>query len=664
MDRSRLTLSPLDELRQIRTDIGLCNSLEEVRRSFDRLQEIRRQHVDDFDLQIVIADAQHEIIERARFLRGETQAVPLLGAPSPMRQLSAREEPDPDPDAAEIPEEVPKLHKKSWQLAVGLAILFTVGIFALFFYLIQTARRLNFGDEQTQSSSAQTPAAPVKAVSAGEVTGAKPSLRLYTDLTGGTVTIDDQPARDLADGELSLDSLTPGSHDVKVESRGGGASFSFALDSDHDVPRVTQISKSTNALAVLVSVKDGVGRLSTDAAGAQISMDGKPAGDVGGDIGSDGLVLQGLGKQDHELEVIQPQDRQKFILTYTSAPTLTVFVKSDPSIGIVTLSAGLDGVSVFINDLPYKRVTDHGTLRIPLKVGTYRIRVHKTGFEDPAAALVEVKKNAEASVQFHLQAVPEFAALQIKGAQPGTLAFVDHQMAATVGVDGTARVVNIKPGDHVVELRHDLEIPKQLTRPFTAGQTVVLSGPDTLLDHLAADNKTVIPAPPAPAVITPIQPAPLTPAAVAVAGEEVHKGGGFIAYHTPKAPGNYYFQAHAKLGGVLKRGKLQWYAGYQDSENYVLFSLDGKHAEVKEVRGGKQIDVGKVPFTLGSDEWVQIELSVKSDMLQARAKAGLSDWTDLTPVTAPSGDFTRQSVGIFVPANDEVAVANFRFSNR
>jgi len=497
----------------------------------------------------------------------------------------------------------------------------------------------------------------------------KPSLRLYTDLNGGTVTIDDQPSKDLADGELNLDSLTPGTHAVKVESRGGSASFSFALDGDNDVPRVTQISKSVNAMAVLVSVKDGVGRLSTDAAGARITLDGKPAGDVGSaDAGGSGLVLDGLGKQDHELEVVQIQDgqkldRQKFILTYTPAPTLTVFVKSDPNIGVLTLSAGVDGVSVFINDLPYKRVTDHGGLRIPLKVGTYRIRVHKTGFDDPAETLVEVKKNAEASVQFHMQAIPEFAALQIKGAQPGTLAFVDHQMAATVGADGTAKVINIKPGDHVVELRHDLEIPKQLTRPFTAGQTVVLSAPDTLLDRLAADNKTVIPAPPAPAVIPPAQPAPLTAAALAAAGEQVHKGGGFIAYHTPKAPGNYYFQAHAKLGGVLKRGKLQWYAGYQDSANYVLFSLDGKHAEVKQVRDGKQIDVGKVPFSLGSDEWVQIELSVKSDTLQARAKAGLGDWTDLTPVTAASGDFTRQSVGIFVPSNEEVAVANFRFSN-
>ena len=108
------------------------------------------------------------------------------------------------------------------------------------------------------------------------------------------------------------------------------------------------------------------------------------------------------------------------------------------------MSTGLDGVAVFINDFPYKRVTDHGGVRIPLKVGSYRIRVHKEGFQDPAVAQVDVKKSAEASVQFHLQPVAVFGTLQIKGAQPSTAVYVDHQLAATVGPDGTAKLVNVQ----------------------------------------------------------------------------------------------------------------------------------------------------------------------------------------------------------------------------
>ena len=666
MDRSRQILSAIDELKQIRSDIRSNSSLDMVRRSFERVQEIRRQHQDDFDLQIIIADAQQEIIERARALRGDVGSVAPAALTRPVKASRfAEPTPEIEPEAAEIPADVPKLDRKSWQLAVGLAVLFTVGICTAFFYAIQAARRVNFPPEPAatatapkavdKTSTAAVPA-PVAAVQSA------PSLRLYTDLTAGTATIDDQPAKDLVDGELNIDSLTPGQHTVKVESHGGSATFNFSLDNDQDVPRVTEIPKSTNAMVVLVSVQDGTGRLTTDTNGASVTLDQKPAGTVG----SDGLLLSDLGKQDHELEVTQARDHQKFELTYTPAPTLTVFVKSDPSTGVLTVSTGQDGVSVFINDYPYKRVTEHGEIRIPLKVGSYRIRVHKTGFTDPAVSTVDVQKSAEASVQFRLEAAaPQFAILQIKGATPATAVFVDRLMAATVGADGTAKVINVQPGEHVIELHHDQAVTKQITRTFELGQTVTLAGTDVALDRLAADNKSVIPANPGPALIPPPEVPQLSPAAqAAAAGEQVHKGGGFVPYHTPKSAGNYYFQAHAKLGGVLKHGKLQWYAGYQDAENYVLFSIDGKHAEVREFKDGKAVDLGRISFPAVSDEWVQVEMAVKADTLQARVKTGEGGWTDLSPVTTSGRDFTKDSVGLYIPSNEEVAVANFRFSGR
>jgi hypothetical protein len=661
-----------------------------VRRNFDRVQEIRRQHMDDFDLQIIIADTQQELIDRARTLRKQTpgdisepisarplvtksQSEEAVNSELPARRLTAAgraSEPAVanEPDAAEIPPEVPKLDKKSWQLAVGLAVLFTVGICAAFFYLIQTARRLNFStnppavatEPQPPSSAKPAPAAATAANATPATVSMTPTLRLYTDLTGGTATIDDQAPKDLVDGELDLDSLVPGEHSVRVESRNGSAAFTFSVDNDKDVPRVTNILKSNNAMAVMVSVKDGSGHLTTDAAGAQVDLDQKPVGTAG----PDGLLLSDLGNQDHDLLISQAHDTQKFVLTYTPAPTLTVFVKSDPSTGVLTVSTGLDGVSVFINDLPYKRPTEHGQIRIPLKVGSYRIRVHKDGFADPAIAMVDIKKSAESSVLFHLLAAPELATLLIKGAQPGTVAYIDHVIAATSGADGTAKVTNVKPGVHIIELHHDQEVTKELARTFDVGEVVTLTGADVALDRLAADNKSVIPANPGSVVIPPPEVPQLQPTAASAVSEQVHKGGGFIPYHTPRTPGSYYFQVHGKLGGLLKHGKIQWYAGYQDPGNYVLFSLDGKHAEVKEVRDGKATDLGKIPFSLGSDEWVQIEMSVKPDALQVRAKAGLGDWTSFAPVSTANHDFTKDSVGLYVPSNDEVAVANFHFTGR
>jgi hypothetical protein len=636
------------------------DSLDAVRQAFDRIQAIRKQHVDDFDLQILIADAQQEVIDRARQLRkGEPGFDDGLSVVARRRQQKLAAE---DEDAAQIPADVPKIDKKSWQVAMGLTAVLTIGIFSLVFYLIQTARKINFAPEPGEAvtgpqkgGSAQTVPAAVPAVSA------TPTLRLYTDLIPGTVTIDDQPEQTLVDGELTLDNVKPGDHTVKVEGHSGSASFSFTLADDKQAPQVVDLPVSNNAMAVLVSVQNGKGHLVTDEAGASVLLDSKAVGDVS----EGGVDLPDLGSSDHDLEVTQARDKQKFVLTYTAAPTLTVFVKSDPSTGMLTVVTGQDNVSVFINDVLYKRVTERGQLRIPIKVGAYRIRVHKDGFTDPPAARVEVKKAEEASIAFRLQvAAPLFATLQVKGAQAGTGVSLDGQPVATVGAEGTAMVANISAGVHQIDLHHDQEVTKQLTRTFENGATLTLSGADVALDRLAADNKTVIPANPGP----PALPPPTVPQIAAPSNdvtteaETVRKGGGFVPYHTPKTAGHYYFQAHTRLGGLLKHGKLQWYAGFQDKDNYVLFTVDGKHAEVREVRDGKSTEVGKIPFDVDTGEWVQVDVVLKADSIQARVKAGEKDWSSLSPVTSSGRDFTKDGVGLYIPSNDEVAVANFRFS--
>ena len=101
-------------------------------------------------------------------------------------------------------------------------------------------------------------------------------------------------------------------------------------------------------MAVLVSEEDGKARLITNAEHSGVLLDGKPAGEVG----TDGLTLDNLGKTDHDLQVTQDKDRQRFVLTYTPAPALTVYVKSDPNAGTVVVMAGQDGADVYIDASP------------------------------------------------------------------------------------------------------------------------------------------------------------------------------------------------------------------------------------------------------------------------------------------------------------------------
>ncbi len=345
----------------------MSSSLDELRHYFDRLQTLRRAYVDDFDLQLVIAEIQEEIIGRGRLLREGTEPAATPPAKEPV----------------EIPPDVHRLDSKTWQKALYLSLFFAIILFAAFFYLVQTARKLNFTQQDASGQAAQqgtaaNGAAVQKASNTPAPVPTHPTVRLYTDLIPGTVSVDDGAPQDLKDGEIILDNLPPGQHSLKVTGRSGNAAFTFDI-AEKMAPRVIGLPTASNAMAVLVSAQDGQGRLITNAENSEVSLDGKPAGEVG----ADGLTLDNLGKADHDLQVTENKDRQRFVLTYTAAPALTVYVKSDPNAGTVVVMTGQDGVDVFINDLPYRRKTDHGQVRIPLKVGEYTIRVHKTGFIDP-----------------------------------------------------------------------------------------------------------------------------------------------------------------------------------------------------------------------------------------------------------------------------------------
>jgi hypothetical protein len=230
-----------------------------LRSCFERIQAIRYGRPDDFDAQLLLAEVQEEVIARARSL-GNDQA-PFPADPRLAHIPSSPKAGAPPPEeAAEIPENVTRIEPKTLKWAIYLAVLFTGIVLAAFFYLIQTARRINMTPNET--STAQTATNPAQANSAQAAASAltsastNPTLRLYTDLVPGTVAVDDNPPQDLKDGELILDNLQPGQHSIKVTGRSGNAAFSFEV-SEKLAPRVIGLPVASNAMAVLVSQQDG-----------------------------------------------------------------------------------------------------------------------------------------------------------------------------------------------------------------------------------------------------------------------------------------------------------------------------------------------------------------------------------------------------------------------
>ncbi len=83
----------------------------------------------------------------------------------------------------------------------------------------------------------------------------------------------------------------------------------------------------------------------------------------------------------------------------------------------------------------------------------------------------------------------------------------------------------------------------------------------------------------------------------------------------------------------------------------MLFTLDGKHAVIREVRDGKSFEVSKTPFSVESNQWVQVDLSVKPNTINARIKTPEGEWTDIGSVSSPGRDFTQGRIGVYKSGN-------------
>jgi hypothetical protein len=685
VDKPQYTSIPLEELRRIEADIQRVRSVDDLRLLFDRLSAIRRTFIDNFDVQLAVGDVQQAIVDRGRILQDnpfearhsspppvdrQTADVFLSDDPKREEERSGEHQEETAADAG-TRSDVQAIDARSWKRATYIGAFFAVILFAAFFYLIQTARKLNIDSVEQQPNQAgpvknaanqqkPNPAAPAGGAAPASTS---PTLRLYTDLSPGTVTIDGGTAQPLQDGELQIDALKPGPHAVKLTGRTGSAAVNFNA-ADKSSPSLTGPPAGDNALVVTVSTQGGQGRLMTNAQNPVAILDGKEIGP----IPATGLELSNLGQTDHDLQVRQGTDLERFVLTYVPAPALTVFVKNDLNAGNLVIITGEDGADVFINNQKYKRRTDHGQLRLPgLKVGPYVIRVAKPGFIAPPPQTVEIKKGEEAKVAFQLkpQPQPQLASLEVSGAQPGTQVLIDGAPVATTGDDGNAKAAGIAPGGHQVEVKHDGSQTKQLQRSFTAGETLTLTGPDVAL------AKTPPAEPPAPATAATPKPSKSEEPATALAAAEaepstmpasIHRGGGFLIYHSTKAPGQYVFTMQLRRGGgFLKSKHLQWFLGFQDTRNYLLFQVDGKHFVVREVVDGKGDDLRKESFDVDPEGYVQIDMAVKAHSVDTRLRPNDGNWRDMGSVTGITTDLTQGKFGILISGNDEIGISTVHY---
>jgi len=545
------------------------------------------------------------------------------------------------------------------------------------------------------------------------------SVRLLTDLEQGKVAVDDRPPVDLQEGQLVLDKVAAGAHTAKITGQNGDASFSFQI-ADARLPAIGPVS-ARNMVAVLVASFGKQARLVTSAGPWKLSVNGQPQSDAV----PAGTDLTGFQPGVNEIVVGEGKDQRNMSESFSAAPMLTAFLKTDVNAGTLIVSTSQDDVRVFLNGKEYRLHTQHGKLRIPI-LGKVAVRVAKGGFQEEPAQTVDVKKGAEVRLQFDLKPQPQMGSLDIRGAIAGTEIVVDQKTAGTVGPDGLFSFGAVSPGEHTIELRREQYQTKRLQRSFRAGQAVVLSGADAALT--AANGAIRLARNPASAAVTyrrgdeteahevrgnqidlppgtytfsanapgflefttrvqvaagenreveftlrerPAAPQPAASSAMAEFEDAqswtkdgdswVHKGGGFVPFKLPPR-GVFTFKVElVKGGGVFRAGQIRWCVQYLDSKNYLLSELDRKNFRAWVVQNGQRLE--QVPRT-PHNLGNQKTFTIQIEVAADRLVQKMrvgDEWKTIDTFAEPGRDFTQGKFAFLIQGNDEIAISDFKF---
>ncbi|HWR49753.1 MAG TPA: protein kinase [Bryobacteraceae bacterium] len=544
------------------------------------------------------------------------------------------------------------------------------------------------------------------------------AVRIITDLPDGKVAIDDQPARDLQDGQAVLDGVAPGTHTVKITSKVGEAVFNLDVSAGK-APALTAPPSVKNLAALVVSNLGGNAHVYTSLTAAKVDLDGQAAGDAG----PEGLELRNLAPGTHEIAAGDGKTQIRKTVEVSGAPALTAFFQSDQNIGTILVLAGEDGAQVYIDGKPWRRVTSRGgQVRIPREPKQYRVRVAKDGFEDAPEQVIQIAKGEEKKVLFKLVAKPTTARLLFRGATPGAQVFLDGREVGAVGPDGSFQAGSVSPGEHAVEVRSGKLRSRPVRRAFAVGQTVELPAADVAVRSVTGSLRlNVTPAGAQVTVtragggnvsvtgalveveegaytvtaraagyadksetvhvaggqtaqvnlaLTPQQQKPKTVVGRMEGWDKpwqqdgewyVRKGGGAVLYKAG-GPGTYAFNLMLAAGGGVFRGKdLEWIGNWVDGRNYILYRLEKDGFRRIVVTNGKKAESPKRAHALDMKQVLAtVQMEVTPDAIVNRLKVG-EKWVVIDAYSAPGGNLTEGRFGIQVQGNDELRLSGFGF---
>ncbi len=384
------------------------------------------------------------------------------------------------------------------------------------------------------------------------------------------------------------------------------------------------------------------------------------------------------------------------------------------NVGTLLIVAGQDHAKVFLNGNLQGQLTEGGQLRITeLDPKEYVVQVSKSGFQDPPAQRIRIRKGEVAKVIFGLQPQPSLpvslASLTIEGGVPGATVLVDEALVGTIHSDGTLSISSVSPGDHIIELRKERYQPKQFKKHFAAGGNITLSAAEAELEATPGELKIIFTPADANVAIVKGNLLKMVSSGVllnlgagtytltartaerftrsgtleVIAGQSktldlslapsgmskwddpgawkqerdsfVRKGGDFVLYGVVPGSGTFVFSA---MPG--KNHLLRWAFNYIDSRNYVLFQMDDNNFYRTVIREGEKTDQIIVPHRIEKKSIRTVQVHVSPTELVHQIKNG-DTWTVLDRWTQPGGNLRLGKFGFYIPGNDQLTLSSFAY---
>ena len=543
-----------------------------------------------------------------------------------------------------------------------------------------------------------------------------PRVAIFTDLSDGTVSLDDAPAAQIQDGGAQVANLSPGKHVLSVKSGDSAASIPIEI-APGVAPKLAGPIDTKNLRCFVVADYGADAHIYGGTAGSRVTLDGKQVGN----LTADGLPLQGLAPGTHEL-ALDTETSQHDRMVFESQPSATLYVSlgSSQNLGVLFLETNEDQAHLYLDGQKYKRDTTRGRLVVYLFPKKWTVTVQKDGFAPPVEQTVDIKRGVETKVSFTLS--PAKAILAVHHAPAGADVLVDNIRVGTAHPDGEFQVAGIEPGHHTVTLRRDNYKPLQSDQTFLSGKTVDLQGALEALpgtgtlrfeinpagvdahvrirkDGEAQDREVTgssvtvleghytvsVSAPQYVSTATAVQvnaggaatatitlrhvdatpKAPPKAAAPTFGLDDWLKAGGWTqqANMITRKGGDYVLAAPDIVQGTvrftlvsLKGRHVEWVAGYRDEKNYLLYELDDKNLTRYEVRNGSKTGQVKLPHGLDKKKPMGISLAIAPQSVVLSVLRG--DWSELDKWDVPGTAHGR--FGFHLAGGDEIGLQDFR----